>query len=109
MAPLSDSWFLATGLEASYASGNYMSHYFSINSSEAANSGLDNYDADAGFKDVALNFALNYDFTERWNIDFLAQYKLMVGDASYSPVIDDEGEESQFFAGVVFSYSWGGN
>ena len=107
-APLGDSLFLATGFEAAYASGNYMSHYFSINSSESANSGLDNYDADADFKHVGVNFGLNYNVTEHWNLDFIAQYKHMVGDASDSPVVDDQGEDSQFFGGVVVSYSWGG-
>lgn len=108
-APLSDSWNLAAGLEASYASGNYMSHYFSINSRDSANTGLKNYDADADFKDVAVNFGLNWAFTDNWGLDILAQYKRMLGDASDSPVIDDEGEDNQFFGGVVVSYRWGGN
>ncbi len=107
-APLSDSWFMALGVEAEYASGNYMSHYFSINSREAANSGLDNYDADADFKHVAANFGVNWAFTDHWGLDLLAQYKLMIGDAEDSPVIDDEGEEHQFFGGIIISYSWGG-
>ena len=108
-APLASSLYMALGVEAEYASGNYMSHYFSINSRDALDSGLDNYDADADFKHVAANFGLNWAFTDHWGLDFLAQYKLMVGDADDSPVIDDEGEEHQFFGGIVISYSWGGS
>ena len=107
-APLTDSLHMAAGVELNYASGNYMSHYFSINSREAANSGLDNYDADADFKDFAVNFGLNWAFTDHWGLDFLAQYKRMIGDADDSPVVDDEGEANQFFGGIVISYSWGG-
>lgn len=107
-APVGKSLFLALGFEAEYASGNYMSHYFSINSRDSANSGLKNYDADADFKHVGVNFGLNYKMTQNWNLDFLAQYKHMVGDASDSPVVDDQGEDSQFFGGIIVSYSWGG-
>ena len=107
-APLTSSLHMAAGVELNYASGNYMSHYFSINSREAANSGLDNYDADADFKDFAVNFGLNWAFTDHWGLDVLGQYKRMIGDADDSPVVDDEGEANQFFGGIVISYSWGG-
>ncbi len=107
-AALSESWNLSLGGEATYASGNYMSHYFSVNASEAAGSGLDNEDADADFKDVAFNVGLNYEITERWGLNILGQYKRMLGDASDSPVVDDEGEDNQFFGGVIVSFSWGG-
>ncbi|MDJ0983120.1 MAG: MipA/OmpV family protein [Kiloniellales bacterium] len=106
-APISDSWSLSTGVETTYASGNYMSHYFSINSSDAANSGLDNFDADADFKDFALNVGAGYEISRRWDLSLLTQYKLMLGDAEDSPVVDDQGEEHQFFGGFVISYTWG--
>ncbi len=106
-APISDSWSLSTGVETTYASGNYMSHYFSINSSDAANSGLDNFDADADFKDFALNVGAGYEISRRWDLSLLSQYKLMLGDAEDSPVVDDQGEEHQFFGGFVISYTWG--
>ncbi len=104
--PLSDSWNFESGVEVEYASGNYMSHYFSINSREAANSGLDNYDADADFKHVALNLGLSYAFLDNWGLNLVAQWKLMVGDAEDSPVVDDQGEEHQGFFGAVVSYTW---
>ncbi len=107
-AALSDSWNMSLGGETTYASGNYMSHYFSVNASEAANSGLDNEDADADFKDLAVNLGLNYEITDNWGLNILGQYKRMLGDASDSPVVDDQGEDNQFFGGVVVSYSWGG-
>ena len=106
--PLSSRWNFRTGIETSYASGNYMSHYFGVNASEAANSGLQNYDADASFKDVTLNFGFGYEWTEHWGVNLLGEYKRMVGDAEDSPVVDDEGDENQFFGGAVVSYSWGG-
>lgn len=106
--PLADRWNLTTGVEASYASGSYMSHYFSINNAQAASSGLSSYDADADFKDASLNMAIGYEWSENWGLHILAQYKRMLGDAKDSPVVDDVGDENQFFGGLVISYSWGG-
>ena len=107
-APLSPRWNFRTGVESTYASGSYMSHYFSINSSDAANSGLQNFDADAGFKDVAWNLGLGFEITERWDLGLVGQYKRMLGDADDSPVVDDQGDSNQFFGGLTVSYSWGG-
>ncbi len=107
-AQLADKWGMSAGIEAAYASGNYMSHFFSINSDDASDSGLDNYDADSDFKHVAFNLGVKYDISSRWGLNVLGQYKRMVGDAEDSPVIDDVGEENQFFGGLVISYSWGG-
>ena len=107
-APLASRWNFRTGVEASYASGSYMSHYFSINANESAGSGLDEYDADRDFKDVGLNVGVGYAISDHWNLLLLGQYKRMLGDAEDSPVVDDEGDENQFFGGAVVSYSWGG-
>lgn len=106
--PLSGRWNFVAGVETTYASGSYMSHYFSVNAEDAARSGLENEDADAGMKDAALNLAVGYEISNRWNFNLLGQYKRMLGDAEDSPVVDDVGEEDQFFGGVVISYTWGG-
>lgn len=104
--PLSDSWSFESGVEVEYASGSYMSQYFSINSQDAANSGLDNYDADADFKHVALNLGTSYTFLDHWALNLVAQWKMMTGDADDSPVVDDQGETHQGFLGAVVSYTW---
>lgn len=107
-APISQRWNFRTGIETTYASGSYMSHYFSINARDAANSGLQNFDADADFKDVAFNLGFGFEITDRWDLGLVGQYKNLVGDADDSPVVDDEGESNQFFGGLTISYSWGG-
>ncbi len=64
--------------------------------------GSEDYDMD-----FALNVGAGYEISQRWDLSLLSQYKLMLGDAEDSPVVDDQGEEHQFFGGFVISYTWG--
>lgn len=99
-------WFFTTTAETTYASGAYMSEFFSINNADSARSGLRTYDADADFKDVAFGATLTYRFTESWNVTGLATYTRLLGDAADSPVVDDEGNENQFFGGLNVNFSF---
>jgi outer membrane protein len=104
--PINDQWRLGFGASTTYASGDYMNAYFSVDAGDAARSGLSRYDADAGFKDFALNMNARYNFYENWSLMGLAKYTRLVGDAADSPVVDDVGDENQFFAGVLVVYSF---
>lgn len=101
---LSDRWNLLLGASTTYASGSYMSHYFSVNREETIRTGLDNFDADRDLKDVEIHLMFGWEMTDRWNVNFIGQYKRMLGDAKDSPVVDDEGDENQGFSGVLFVY-----
>ena len=104
--PINKEWSLGLGADITYASGDYMSHFFSINERESLNSGLDNFDADADFKDVAGHVKVGYALTKKWNIIAYGEYKRMLGDAEDSPVVDDEGSENQYFGAMAVTYSW---
>ncbi len=91
-------------LSATWASGDYIGNFFSINSADAARSGLDRYDADEGIKDVTIGGGLTYRFTERWSLTGIAAYSRLLGDAADSPIVDDEGDENQFAAGALINY-----
>ena len=78
-----------------------MSDYFGIDAADARRSGLDQHDADAGFKDIAIGGAVLHDLTERLQVGLLARYARLVGDAADSPIVDDEGSANQFFAGLL--------
>jgi MipA family protein len=97
---------LSVGAElfTNWASDDYMEEQFGISANDAARSGLNQFNADEGFKDVGLRGNVTYRFTERWSSTFAAQYKLMVGDAADSPVVDDAGSEHQFVAGVTVNF-----
>ncbi|MCP4215639.1 MAG: MipA/OmpV family protein, partial [bacterium] len=89
-----------------YASQDYMDAYFSIDADNAARSGLDTFDADAGFKDVGVEVALSYSPWERWNFTTTAGYTRLLGDAADSPIVDDEGNANQYSSGIVVTYNF---
>ena len=87
-----------------WASDDYMSSYFGIDVGDAARSGLDEYNADAGFKDVSFGASLSYRFLERWSLTGTGTYTRLIGDAEDSPVVNDVGDENQFFGGFLINY-----
>lgn len=97
---------LSVGTEVftTWASDDYMTEQFAVSNNDAARSGLNRYRADEGFKDVGLRGNVTYRFTESWSTTFAAGYKLMVGDAADSPIVDDRGSEHQFNAGVTVNF-----
>lgn len=102
--PLTDQLRSSLEASASWADSSYMDTYFGISSSQSAKSGLQRFDADAGFKDVAITLGLDYMFTESIGLSGRAQYKRLIGDAADSPIVDDEGSEDQFFTGLFLTY-----
>ena len=73
---------------------------------DSARSGLNTYSADAGIKDAGLGVTLTYKFTDNWDVTGLANYTRLLGDAADSPVVDDEGDENQFFGGLTINYTF---
>ena len=104
--PINDQLRLGFGVFTTYADGDYMNAYFSVDSGDARRSGLKEEDAESGFKDVGLNLRADYDFYENWSVMGLFSYTRLVGDAEDSPVVDDEGDENQFFGGVLVKYTF---
>ncbi len=96
-------WFFNARLFSTYASKNYMQEYFGIGASNVRDSGLNFYNADAGFKDVGLRLAADYQFSESWSAGAGLQYIRLIGDAEDSPVTK-QGSEDQWFGGVSLSY-----
>ncbi len=103
-SPLGDALSFSARVFSTYASDDYMRTYFGIDSRNAARSGLETFDADAGFKDVGLNLGLTYDLIQNWQVGARASYTRLLGDAKDSPVTDDEGSANQFFAGLLINY-----
>ncbi|MEO1017922.1 MAG: MipA/OmpV family protein [Pseudomonadota bacterium] len=105
-APIAPKLFVDAGIGATYASGDYMSNYFGIDARNARRSGLDEFDADADFKDAALDLSFTYAITDSWRTTLITQYKRLLGDAKDSPITDDEGSANQFFGGLLVGYAF---
>jgi outer membrane protein len=104
--PINDQLRLGFGVFTNYADGEYMNTYFSVDRGDARRSGFKKYDADSGFKDVGLNLTADYDFYQNWSVMGLLRYTRLVGDADDSSPVVDEGDENQFFGGVLVKYSF---
>jgi len=104
--PIGQTLSLSLGAFTTWADDDYMQAYFEIDAANAAASGLQTFDADAGFKDVGLNLMASYKPWEHWGLMGLANYKRLLNDAEDSPVVDDEGDANQYTAGVLVFYKF---
>lgn len=95
---------VAAELFGNWASDDYMSEQFGIDADEAARAGLDAHDADAGFKDAGIRLSVDYRFVDNVSGTLLGSYSRILGDAADSPIVDDRGDENQFFVGTLVSY-----
>ena len=97
---------LGSEVFATWASDDYMEEYFGISQRASQRSGLDTYNADAGFKDFGFGVTTTYSFTDTWSTTLAAQYKRMLNDAEDSPVVNDVGNENQFLAAFTVNYKF---
>ena len=95
---------LRTTLSTTWASEDYMGEYFGVTDANARRSGLDSFDADAGFKDLTLAAGITYDLTPSWNASLLGSYARLLSDAKDSPIVDDRGSPNQLFIGGTVGY-----
>ena len=102
---LGDDWLVHLATSLTYASDDYMETYFSITPADSARSGLPTFNASDGIKDVGLNTALAYRFTENWSVGGFASWKRLLNDADDSPVTR-VGNENQYALGLFVAYSW---
>jgi outer membrane protein len=103
---ISNSWALSIGASTTYADDDYMQTYFGVTAADAARSGLNQYEADSGIKDVGIDLGLNWMITQNWSAKGLASYTQLVGDADDSSPVVDEGSESQFFGAALVVYTF---
>jgi outer membrane protein len=102
--PFNRTWILSINGYTTWADDNYMSAYFGVNRTNSLRSGLKEYDADSGLKDVGITVPLRFNASEHWSIMGVAGYKRLLGDAADSPIVEDEGNENQFYGGAFVIY-----
>ena len=97
---------LSIGATVTYGSSDYMQTYFGVDSNNAARSGLSQFTADSGLRDVRIPIMVIYSFNPNWHLTGGVVYSKLLGDASDSPVVDDRGSSDQLYAGVGVAYAW---
>lgn len=90
------------GASTTYAGDNYMETYFQVDAGNRGTSTLPDYSAgDGEFKDVGVHMVADYNINDRWSIVGNLHYKLLLGDAEDSPIVENDG---QFFVGASGVY-----
>ncbi|MEM7662956.1 MAG: MipA/OmpV family protein [Pseudomonadota bacterium] len=88
---------------ASFATSDYFDTYFSVDADGAAASGLTEFDAGGGARDVGFEAFSILSFSERWGIFSRVAYNRLLGDAADSSIVEEVGSENQvFFGGGLF-------
>lgn len=95
--------FLAVG---TWADGKYMDTYFSVDADNAEKSGLPEYRAGAGIKDIGVVVSLKYNVDWHWGITGIWKYTRLIGDAGDSPIVAQRGSRNQFINGLIINYNF---
>lgn len=103
---LDDRLTLGATVGTTWASEDYMASYFGIDAQQAARSVYSRYEAESGFKSVGVTLTAAYALTESFSLNVVGGYTRLLGDAADSPIVKDEGSETQTFIGVGIGYSF---
>jgi outer membrane protein len=94
------------GVGANYGNSQYMNTYFGVNDEDSRDSGLKQFTADEGFRDVNAQLAMVFHFSKSWHMGVGLKYFYLVDDAGDSPIVDDRGDANQLVGGIGIAYSW---
>ncbi|MEM1151775.1 MAG: MipA/OmpV family protein [Pseudomonadota bacterium] len=104
--PITGRLRTSVGVSANYGDGSFNDSFFSVDAPGSAASGLPVFDADGGFYSAGLSLTGSYQVTQRWGVLGIVQVDRLVGDASNTPIVTQEGSETQVFGGLAISYSF---
>jgi len=104
--PVTKPLTLSIGASLTYGSSDYTQTYFGVNTTDSARSGLRQFDADGGVRDIRVPLMAVYSFSPSWHVAGGVIYSRMMGDAADSPLTADSGDKDQFYVGAGVAYAW---
>lgn len=107
--PVTERLSLSPTISTTWADDDYTNAFFGVDARQSAASGLDRYDAGAGFKDVGLRLGAGYRLTDNIAIQGSVRYDRLVGDATDSPIVTGpDGSPNQFstLLGIAYRFSF---
>lgn len=90
---------LSASGQASWIGDKYSDAYFSVSPDQAISSGLPQYDADAGFRNVGGSINAYINIRDKWSLNPYATYDYVFGGVADTPIIDQFGTRHQFTVG----------
>ncbi len=100
---IEDKAGLSFGTGLTWASANYTEAFFGVSAAQAAASGLDRFDTEAGFKSAGVELGASYRLTDSIGLQLELGYSRLLGDAADSPIVADEGSPNQFSTSLVLT------
>ena len=91
---------MGLGVNASFATANYMDTYFSVEPQDAAASGIPSFRARGGARDVGGEAYGILSFHEHFALFGRVAYNRLLGDAEQSPIVRVAGSRDQVFVGA---------
>ncbi len=104
--PVSLPVTLSAGAAVTYASSDYMDTYFGVSAVDSARSGLTQFSAGGGIRDIRFPLMAIFSLSPKWHISAGGIVKILLDDAADSPIVDDRGDATQIIAGIGLAYAW---
>ena len=102
-APRTDPWCVLR-VASTWASADYTQTFFGVDTEQVVRSRLRAFDADAGFKDVRIEFGARRPVMAHvWALASVGYLRLL-GDAARSPIVAQHGDADQFFISLGAMY-----
>lgn len=93
-------------LSTTWADREANQRIFGVSAEQSARTGLAEYGADGGFKDITLRYALTVALSEHIGVTGILQYRRLLGGAQDSPIVRQWGDANQFAAGLAVAYQF---
>jgi len=104
--PVGRRFSVNTQAAVRFADDRYARTYFSVTPAGAAASGLAQFNAKGGVKDVGVAMTATYALSDRWSLLAYGGYRRLVGDFADSPIVRTAGDANQFTGGIGFGLSF---
>ena len=102
--PVAQNLRLRANLDTAWASTAYMNTFYGIDATQSANSGIAQYAAGSGFKQVGASLSADYAISREWGGFASLRYTRLIGDAADSPIVAALGSRDQVATTVGIKY-----
>ena len=96
--------------QAAWIGDRYADTYFTVTPAQSLASGLPEYDADRGLRDVGGSFNAYVNIGKRWSLNPYVSYRYIFDGIADTPIIDERGERNQYTVGFhlmrQFEFKW---
>ncbi len=99
---------LSAGPSFRFGDEDYVGAYFGVDADQAAASGYDEFEAEAGIVSYSLNATAIVPVSQRAALTGFAGYTRVAENAADSPIVSVSGDEDQVTLGAFYSYRFGG-